>query len=178
MERKRLEQWMERYSKDIYSFCCYLTRNQQEADDLYQDAFVYVLGTSGFPEDDEDAKNLVLSVALRQWKDKKRKYARRQRILEESYIPREVAKADMAGTDSVEEEIIRQEEVQRVRACVEKLPEKMKVVVLLYYMENRKMTEIATMLHLPLGTVKSRLYKSRELLERELLSGAKGGHDQ
>jgi RNA polymerase sigma-70 factor (ECF subfamily) len=54
----------------------------------------------------------------------------------------------------------------------------MKVVVLLYYMENRKMTEIATMLHLPLGTVKSRLYKSRELLERELLSGAKGGHDQ
>lgn len=31
------------YGKDIYSFCCYLTKSKIEADDLYQDVFLKAL---------------------------------------------------------------------------------------------------------------------------------------
>jgi RNA polymerase sigma-70 factor (ECF subfamily) len=47
---------------------------------------------------------------------------------------------------------------------VAKLPEKMRVVVLLYYMENVPVKQIATMLRIPEGTVKSRLKHARDIL--------------
>lgn len=51
---------------------------------------------------------------------------------------------------------------------MEKLPDKMKVTVLLYYMEERSVEQIADILQIPRGTVKSRLHKARKRLEKEL----------
>lgn len=46
MKQEELELYMDTYGKDLYSFCCCVTRNRQEADDLYQDTFlkVYEMG--------------------------------------------------------------------------------------------------------------------------------------
>ena len=48
--------------------------------------------------------------------------------------------------------------------CVNNLPDKMRIVILLYYMENLKVSEIAELLHVPPGTVKSRLHIAKEKL--------------
>ena len=40
MKKSEIEKCIARYGKDVYSFCCYLTANRTEADDLYQDTFV------------------------------------------------------------------------------------------------------------------------------------------
>lgn len=177
MTNVRLERFIGEYGKDIYSFCSFLTKSKQEADDLYQDSFVKVLGEREFPEDYEDAKNRILSEAVRLWKDRKRKFAWRKRIWEESYIPEKVADEVLEPSDSPEEHMIRSEEKRRIRECVDSLPEKMRLVVLLYYMENRKMNEIAETLHIPLGTVKSRLHQAKEILSDELAEYQKGGLD-
>lgn len=55
-----------------------------------------------------------------------------------------------------------------VRAAVLRLPDKMKVTVLLYYMEERSVEEIAEILRIPKGTVKSRLHQARKILRKEL----------
>ncbi|NLO85800.1 MAG: RNA polymerase sigma factor [Clostridiales bacterium] len=47
---------------------------------------------------------------------------------------------------------------------VMQLPEKIRLVVALYYMENAQVSEIAQILHIPSGTVKSRLSRGRQLL--------------
>lgn len=52
--------------------------------------------------------------------------------------------------------------------AVSMLPDKMKVTVLLYYMEERSVEQIADILHIPRGTVKSRLHQARKILEKEL----------
>ena len=44
----------------------------------------------------------------------------------------------------------------------------MKVTVLLYYMEERSVEEIAEILRIPKGTVKSRLHQARGILRKEL----------
>lgn len=169
MEQRELEQLIGMYGRDIYSFCCYLTRNKQEADDLYQDTFVKAFEMQAFPEDKEGAKNLLLSVALRFWKEQKRKAARRRRIEEEQYIPQELKNAEISESlDTPEEHMIRNERNAYVRSCVEKLPEKMKVIVLLYYMEQRKMEEIVELTGVPMGTVKSRLHRAKKILAKEL----------
>lgn len=67
-----------------------------------------------------------------------------------------------------EDMLIRNEMITTVREAVDRLPDKMKIAVLLYYMEERSVEEIPGILHIPRGTVKSRLYQTREKLKREL----------
>ncbi len=55
-----------------------------------------------------------------------------------------------------------------VRKAVAALPEKYRLPVLLFYMENLKVAEIAAVLKLPQGTVKSRLFQARKVLQKEL----------
>lgn len=55
-----------------------------------------------------------------------------------------------------------------VRLAVEKLPLKIRQVVVLYYTEGFSVKDIKSILKIPEGTVKSRLSKGRELLKIEL----------
>lgn len=55
-----------------------------------------------------------------------------------------------------------------VRLAVEKLPLKIRQVVVLYYTEGFSVKDIKAILKIPEGTVKSRLSKGRELLKIEL----------
>lgn len=71
-------------------------------------------------------------------------------------------------TDSIETEVLRAEERQYVRRAVDALPEKYRIVVLLYYMEELSVAQIASLLHVPVGTVKSRLHQARKLLRQQL----------
>lgn len=55
-----------------------------------------------------------------------------------------------------------------VRDAVDKLPEKFRQVIVLFYIEEFSVKEIKQILKIPEGTVKSRLSKGRELLRLEL----------
>lgn len=69
-----------------------------------------------------------------------------------------------------EERILEEERLNAVRRAVSRLPDRLRVPVLLYYMEERQIMEISEILRLPEGTVKSRLHQARKRLERELES--------
>ena len=71
-------------------------------------------------------------------------------------------------TDSIEAEVLRAEDRRQVQRAVDTLPEKYRVVVLLYYMEELPLAQIASLLHIPSGTVKSRLHQARKLLRQQL----------
>lgn len=59
-------------------------------------------------------------------------------------------------------------EAVEVRAAIENLPEKIRQAVVLYYVEQFSIKEIKQILHIPEGTVKSRLSKGRALLRQAL----------
>ncbi len=48
------------------------------------------------------------------------------------------------------------------------LPEKLRLPAVLHYMEDIEQKDVAAMLRLPLGTVKSRLFKARRLLRNQM----------
>lgn len=63
------------------------------------------------------------------------------------------------------ERMVERNEVQRaVWDAVEQLSDKYRVVIVLYYVQDLSVIEIAERLDLPLGTVKSRLYYARKML--------------
>ena len=168
-----LEQCIEAYGTEVYSFCLHLTGVREWADELYQDTFLTAMEHITKLHNDADAnpKSYLLSVAIRLWKNKRRKAAWRKRIAPEQSMDAPdgavlIGEAEL--TNSIETEVLRAEERRLVQRAVDTLPEKYRVVVLLYYMEELPLAQIASLLHIPSGTVKSRLHQARKLLRQQL----------
>jgi RNA polymerase sigma-70 factor (ECF subfamily) len=57
-----------------------------------------------------------------------------------------------------------------LRRAIEELPEKYRTVITLYHLQGRQYEEIATVLGMPLGTVKTHLFRAKELLRKKLVN--------
>jgi len=66
----------------------------------------------------------------------------------------------------------RKEEAETIQTILDRLPEKYKTVLILYYMEDSAYLEIAEMLEVPIGTVMSRLSRARQMMKKALLKSA------
>lgn len=195
MTGSELERCIELYGKDIYSFCRYLTKQIQEADDLYQDTFLKAVELREKIDFQENPKSYLLSITARLWNNRRRKagwrsrIARQQRYIDEAemtgkavsaftgenmakkavgenfgYHPKEEGSID----SSPEKILLNLEKRSQVRQAVKELPEKYRIVVLLHYMEELGIEEIAGICGLPNGTVKSRLHQARKILKKRL----------
>ena len=69
---------------------------------------------------------------------------------------------------SPESYIIQEDVNNTVQQMVANLPEKYRMPIHLYYSANMSVQEIAEVLRIPKGTVKSRMNKARNLLKNEL----------
>lgn len=168
MSREELEECIEVNGKDIYSFCCQLTGSRQEADDLYQDTFLKMLELRERLNIKNNPKSYLLSVAVNLWKNRRRKAAWRQRITGPVLSMEDTVLELSGGELSPEEQILSGEERTLVLKAVGDLPEKYRLPILLYYMEELKLSEISQVLKIPEGTVKSRLFKAKKVLKKEL----------
>lgn len=168
MTNSELEKCILEYGKDIYAFCRHITCSRQAADDLYQDTFLKAIELSSRIDEAGNLKSYLISVAIRIWKNRKRKYAWRKRIADTQVFTEEQGMELEGETPTPEEQIISREESRLVRDAVDRLPDKIKIPVLLYYMEELSVSQIADLLKIPEGTVKSRLYQARKKLEKEL----------
>lgn len=168
MNVTELEKCIELYGKDIYAFCRQLTYSQQEAEELYQDTFLKAMELLQKIDAAENPKSYLLSIALRLWKNHKKKYACRKRIADMESLSEEKQEIEESSGYSLEEEIIAREQAAEVRRAVQQLDDKHRLPVYLHYMEGLPVKEIARVLKIPQGTVKSRLYQARESLKNML----------
>lgn len=166
MTIQELEQCVLLYGKDIYSFCMHLTKEKTSADDLYQDTFLEATKKLEAIRYEDNPKSYLLSIAIRLWRNRVRKLAWRNRIVPQSAdTESEQAKCDCPD---MSENIVADEEKRMLWKAIDLLDERYRIPLLLYYMEEQSVAEIAKLLVIPEGTVKSRLHKARKLLEKEL----------
>lgn len=172
MNKEQLEQCINTYGTDIYAFCSRITCNRQEADDLYQDTFLKAVELGEQIDDTNNPKSYLVSIAMRIWKNKKRKFAWRKRIAESMTLMEEAVSEESLNQEetigSPEEQILEWEVKAQVRKAVEKLEEKYRMPVYLYYTMEFSIEQVAEIMKLPKGTVKSRLHKARQLLKQDL----------
>lgn len=171
MSIQELEKTIEKYGKDIYSFCLYLTGDRELAEELYQDVFVIALEHLEGIHVEDNVKSYLLSIAVRKWKNRKRKFAWRNRIAPMVNFA-SVSEEGREQPDNIEtdilEQYIRAEERAIVRGIVQNLNPTYRIPVLLYYMEGLSVSDIAYILQIPQGTVKSRLSTARKKLRKDL----------
>lgn len=166
-----LEQCVDSYGREIYSFCRQITGSRQEAEDLYQDTFMKAVELSDRIETAGNPRSYLLSIAVRLWKNRRRKYAWRQRITGAESLDARLEAGGLpdSGTGTAPEtEILAREQAAFVRRCIQELDENYRLPVSLFYSAELSVKEIADCLNLPEGTVKSRLHKARALIKEKL----------
>lgn len=168
MTIQQLDQVIALYGREIYSFCLHLTKSRMEADELYQDTFLTATEQTDKLNADGNPKSYLLSVALRLWKNKKRKLAWRQRIAPVEELFENTQEADFGVKEDALYDYLKKEQRQVVEKAVLKLDDKYRIPILLYYMQEMSVAEAAAVMKIPQGTVKSRLAAARKHLESEL----------
>ena len=167
MNKQLLEHYIEAYGTDIYSFCIRLTQNREQAEELYQDTFLAMCEKEDWKEEG-NVKSYLLGITIKLWQNRKRKFAWRKRIAAEIPISTEQGLEAFSADENLEQHMVSKEEQEAVWKAVYKLPEQLRIVILLYYMEDFKVAEIAEKLSLSISNVKSKLMRARRYLKQEL----------
>ena len=167
MNKQLLEHYIEAYGTEIYSLCIRLTQNREQAEELYQDTFLAMCEKEDWKEEG-NVKSYLLGITIKLWQNRKRKFAWRKRIAAEIPLSKEQGLEAFSADENLEQHMVSKEEQEAVWKAVYKLPEQLRIVILLYYMEDFKVAEIAEKLSLSISNVKSKLMRARRYLKQEL----------
>jgi RNA polymerase sigma-70 factor (ECF subfamily) len=116
------------HGKDVYNFCRQLTKNIEEADELYQDTFLKAVELCDRIDKEKNPKSFLLSIAIKLWKNRKRKFAWRSRIAAmESYQEVDYEQEQSHIPASLEEEFLVRETKELVARAVGVLKEDYRV---------------------------------------------------
>lgn len=160
---------VDRYKKPLYSFCCKLTRNRGEADDLFQDTWVKAIGKIHLCTADKRFINWLFTICLNLYKDRYRKYFRWLKVIK-PYRSTEDMETEMVRIESKnagpDAETLKREQEKAVRNAIGKLKDTFRIPMILYYYREFSLAEISGILDIPEGTVKSRLSAGRGRLKK------------
>jgi RNA polymerase sigma-70 factor (ECF subfamily) len=160
------ESLVDEYGASLYKFCRSLAYTKEDAEDLFQETFLRVFEQLPKIRGSDNPQSFLFSASIFVWKSQKRKHARRKRLAPAEPLPEAVS----AGGIGLEETLLAEEEISVVRGLVDALPEKLKIPIILYYTNEMSVSDIALTLRLPAGTIKSRLFKARKLIEKGLVA--------
>ena len=137
-----------------------VVRNREDAEDVAQDAFAKAYRSFHQLRDRARFRAWLVRMTWRLALDRLRNDRRRQaRELVDVHTSPEVS-----AEDTLEE---RRRSAELWRA-IDALPEKLRIVTVLASIEGHDLSEVATLLRLPVGTVKSRLFLARRRLKEQL----------
>ena len=150
VQNESIETVIQRYKGTVYSVALSYTSNRADADDIFQEVFLIYFKVKPQFNDEEHRKAWLIRTTINC----------SLRVVESTYRKRTVPMDEMEeGSFQFESK-----EENAVYLALQQLPEKYRLVVYLYYTREQKIEEIASMLHIPKGTVKSRLHKARSMI--------------
>lgn len=164
-EREVFGTLVKRYERELFGYLRRYLGSDDLADDVFQNTFVQVFRKIDRYEPGRPARPWIYAVATNQAIDALRKRGRRseQRSeasagVDENGEPRPILDVLEARDRDPADQADIDEQRHRVREAVDQLPEILKQVVLLAYFQGLKYKEVAAILDVPVGTVKSRLH--------------------
>lgn len=149
--------------QNMMSFACQLTGDRQKASDLLQDTTLKVLDNEEKYSENVNFKGWVLTIMRNIFINNYRKSSRRNTVIDTSKDLLQLNLPQDSGFSSPEGSIAMEEIVKTLHA----IPPEFKVPFTMY-VKGYRYNEIAEYLHLPLGTVKSRIFFARKRLKAAL----------
>ncbi len=155
-----------------YRTALQFARNAADAEELVQDASVQAFRAFGSFREGTYFRawffRILTNLAIHRYRQKQR---RPDSVSLDSATDSglwDLANRD--GTADPATEVFAKFDRERVCQALDALPEEFGTVCTLYLMEEFSYEEIAEILEVPIGTVRSRLHRGRKILQRSLLS--------
>ena len=137
-------------------------RHRQDAEDVAQEAFVRAHRSFHTLREREAFRGWLARMAWRLALDHRRGEKRRTAREERAAVPEGTSDHDQ------EQAALAQERSARLWTAIDQLPERLRLVIVLASIEEHGLKEVAAIVDAPEGTVKSRLFEARKMLQ-ELL---------
>lgn len=184
-EEAALATLIERYQVELFNFLARFTGNTELAEDIFQDTFLQLHLSAATFDMDRRLKPWLFTIAANKARDALRKKSRRPALPLDAEVSSGTegnttyAELIPSNIPSPDENILNLETRQAVQRVVQEMPENLRTVLLLNYFQEFPYQEIAEMLNLPLGTVKSRLHTAvKQFAQRWKAISERNGHDE
>lgn len=154
----------------LYNFAYHLTYNEEDANDLVQETFLKAYKYMGHYEPGTNAKAWLFKILKNGFINEYRKAARKPNTIDFD----EVAEWHQSDEESTQGRLDLREEIfgdlmgDEVTKALNVLPVDFKTVILLCDIEGFTYEEIAKIVDIPIGTVRSRLHRARQILKEKL----------
>lgn len=154
VQDESIESIIQRYKGMVYGVALSYTKNRDDADDIFQEVFLIYFRSKPVFNDEEHRKAWLIRTAMNCSK----------RVIDSTYRKRTVP------MDELEEGSFQfqTKEENAVYLALQKLPEKYRVVLHLFYFEDMSIEQICKVLHLKNTTVKVQLMRGREMMKDKL----------
>ncbi len=144
-----IEAVINKYGNMLYRMCVLMLKNESDAEDVVQETMIKYYQKSPVFRDDEHEKAWLIKVAANKCRDLLRFRVRHPQV-EDDFL-------EKVSFDSTDSGIIE---------ALTSLPEKFRLVMTLYYIEDYRVEDIAKIIGKTSSAVKMRLHKGRKLLEK------------
>jgi len=161
-DRKSMGMLVKRHHQKLCRCAYRYTRDAEASRDIVQDSWKVVIRKLGTLKDPNKFGSWAMAIVTRRSLDYLAAQKRQKEIYREAMILRKLKEAEPEALS--EKEAL----LGRLRATIFELSLEQQEVIRLFYVEGLPLTEIGQILHLPVGTVKSRLFHAREKLKQLL----------
>ncbi len=169
-DQKAYDQLMNRYQSQIFSLMYRMVHSRSEAEDLVQEAFMKAFTSLRNFNFEYAFSTWLYKIATNNCIDHLRKKKLNMLSIDSpvSYKDSEYRIELPDLTYYPDRDMIRRERSSIIQEAIDQLPEKYRRVILLRHSDELSYDEIAGMLKIPIGTVKARLFRAREMLNKFL----------
>lgn len=158
----------------LYNFGLRLTADPNDAEDLVQDTIVKAYRFFSSYEKGTNAKAWLFRILKNSYINNYRKKSKKPSEVDYDEVSSfyESIRAERTETSDLEDKMFRELIDDDLSNALNSIPEDFRTVVLLCDVEDFTYEEIANMLDVPIGTIRSRLHRGRNLLKAQLMEYA------
>lgn len=150
----------------VYKICFNVLDSPEEAEDMCQETYIslYINLEKYENLEEKEFKNLICKIALNKCRDLLRaKKNKKEELTDDKIIQIE----DLKIENKLDENVIEKEKEEKIRKEIYSLKEPYKTIIYEYYINEKTLDEIAIKMKSSKGTVKTQLYRGKEILKRK-----------
>jgi len=159
-ERPAFDELIERWHDPLWRYARRLTGDDEAAQDVMQDVWLRVIRGIVRLRDGSKLGAWLFGIARRVLMDR----------LRAQYAAPPMSDLDVTALAAGDAALDLEEEIAAMEHQLARLPLIEREVLTLFYLQELSLGDVAAVLDVPAGTVKSRLFRARQLLRRELTS--------
>lgn len=168
-DKSSFEELMKKYNKKIFGFIFRMVRDEEVAIELTQDFFIKIFNVLAKYNFEYKFSTWAYRICYNLVID----YVRKNQAYVDSLDDESVSQKQLLESENYIKEdgfdkLAREEVREYIWKAVDAIPLKYRELILLRYLQGLKYDEIARTTELPVGTVKNRIFKAKEILRTEI----------